>query len=187
MLPFRSHELFLSPVRLHLSRFIQAPVMPRSLTRPSSAGIAEIQNTFIECELTPRSRRHLRAVLAWANGKTTRQVAADKSLNMSDFTVRSAIHLYLKKGVHPFVRPPPLARGGRPATKTEVQAEVIRLLRESRQGGNPMTYRKVKEQTGVSLSTISKLAKASKLEPRQGKGERVHSSASAPRPEPKVP
>lgn len=130
--------------------------MPRSLARPTPAQIAAIHNTFVECDLTPVSRRRLRSVLAWANGKTTRQVAADKSLNMSDFSVRTAIHLYLKNGVAPFVTPPPPARGGRPPTSPELKSQVLKLLRE---GGTDVTYRDIKAQTGVSLGTISKIAK----------------------------
>jgi transposase len=144
--------------------------MSRTLIRPTPAAVTAIQEALITSELSPRARRQLRAVLAWANGKNTRQVATDATLKMSDFTVRRAIHLYRKAGINGFTQIPAPAVGARKPISAAQEAAVVEDLQRSFERGEAVTYRALHAKYGIALGKIAAIARKHRLDPAHRRG-----------------
>ena len=133
--------------------------MANVLPRPTNPAIAEIHSTFIEHDLHPRVRVRLRAVLAWAEGKTTREAAAASKPKLSDGTVRTAVQLYRTKGIAPFLTDTAVRRRTQSGASKTKEAAVIDAMKKGITAGRPPTYRELAQQVGLSLGTVAAIAK----------------------------
>lgn len=143
--------------------------MPRILTRPTKESVEQIEKCLLESDLTPKARLQLRAVMAWARGKTSRQVASDRALKMSDFSVRAAINRFIAKGLEAFTNPPSGAPGRR-----KISADVVRAvaadMKSAIESGAPLPYRDLAMKHGISLGKVSAIAKANKFDAANRRG-----------------
>ena len=131
--------------------------MPLVVPRPTAAEITSIQEALINSDITGRSRTCLRMVLAWARGKTARQVAADPVFHCSDWKVLSAVRSYRANGLDAFLRPTGETRGTPPLPQEKAHA-VEKALRELRKSGIG-SYRSIAKTCGVSLGTVAAIAR----------------------------
>ena len=136
-----------------------ASVMATVLPRPTKPAIAEIHSTFIEHDLHPRARVRLRAILAWAEGKTTREAAAASKPKLSDGTVRTAVQLYRTKGITPFLTDMAVRRRSQSGAAKTKEAAVIDAMKNGIAAGRPPTSRALAQQVELSLGTVAAIAK----------------------------
>lgn len=145
--------------------------MPQAPLRPRPEEIASIQQALITLDLSPGNRRRLRMVLAWAEGKSTRAVAADSSLKASDFTVRQAIAAYRRDGLTAFTRQAVGNRGGRAPVSKERIAAIVSDLKASISAGTPLPYRVLQSKHGpISLGKLAQIARAAGLDASRRRG-----------------